>query len=80
MALIAGIQVNPSLVALLTQLLGEEIRLSQEDSVFLSNEPADCRERRKQLLVGELDQSPFHYLGHVLGLTHWVKCSFFILC
>lgn len=28
----------------------------------------------------ELDQSPFHCLGHVLGLTHWVKRGLFILC
>lgn len=44
---------------------------------MLSNETADSHERREQSLVGELDQSPFHYLGHVLGLTHWVKRGFF---
>lgn len=44
---------------------------------MLSNKPADCHERREQPPVRELDQSPFHYLGHKLGLTHWVKCRFF---
>lgn len=36
--------------------------------------------RRGGFSMRELDQSPFHCLGHVLGLTHWVKRSLFILC
>lgn len=36
--------------------------------------------RRGGFSMRELDQSPFHCLGHMLELAHQVKCILFILC
>lgn len=58
-----------------------EKRNSPESREQLCSAPSQLiAMRRVGCSVKELDQSPFHCLGHMLGLTHWVKCSLFILC